>query len=236
MAMAGGRRLESSLWNDSLTSVPGSAARSLAGEIEPDRAGLTHFATPKEVIKIGHLAKPLRYLGLHFCVPGSRRADLFRHEVMNEMKIVDFIREELILPDLRSRRKVDVIRELASRLAAVEGVDAVAVERVLLEREKLGSTALAEGIAIPHAKLDSVEDLIGCVGRSRRGVDFGSEDGAPTHLFFVLIAPQGSTGDHLKALARISRLFKDPGFRDRVMSAESASEVFDIINRHDSGS
>lgn len=150
------------------------------------------------------------------------------------MKIVDFIRKDLVLPDLRSRKKKDVIRELSAHLADAENVDAREVEGALLEREKLGTTALAEGIAIPHAKLDSLDRLIGCVGRSKKGVDFGSEGGEPTHLFFTLIAPQKSTGDHLKALARISRLFKDPSFRTRVMAAGTADEIYNLIEQEDS--
>lgn len=152
------------------------------------------------------------------------------------MKIVDFIREDLVLPDLRSRRKSDVIRELSIHLADAEGVDAKRVEKVLQDREKLGSTAIAEGIAIPHAKLDTVDHLIGSVGRSRKGIDFGSEDGSKTHLFFVLIAPVSSTGDHLKALARISRLFRNDSIRKRIMAADSAAEIYSIIESEDSGS
>jgi PTS system nitrogen regulatory IIA component len=152
------------------------------------------------------------------------------------MKLVEFIREDLVLPDLRSRRKSEVIRELAAHLADAEGVDAGNVEKVLLDRENLGSTALAEGIAIPHAKLDSIGHLAGCIGRSRKGIDFGSDDGSKTHLFFVLIAPQSSTGDHLKALARISRLFRDTSVRERLMAAETAAEIYAIIKSEDNGS
>lgn len=152
------------------------------------------------------------------------------------MKIVDFVREDLIVPDISARRKNEVIRELASRLADAEQVGAEEVYSVLLEREQLGSTALAEGIAIPHAKLDSIDHLVGCVGRSLKGVDFKSEDGSRTHLLFVLIAPKSSTGEHLKALARISRLFKNSSARARLMSAETASEMYAVIAEEDAAS
>lgn len=150
------------------------------------------------------------------------------------MKIADFIREELILPEIRSTKKADVIRELASHLAAHEtdvGTDELI--RVLNERERLGSTAIGEAIAIPHGKLDAVHRLVGCFGRSRKGIDFASEDGQPTHFFFVLVAPSNSTGEHLKALARISRLFKNPDVRGRLMAAATAHELYGVIEQED---
>ncbi len=150
------------------------------------------------------------------------------------MRIIDFVREELVIPELRAQEKGDLIRELADHLAGhVPGVDREALAKVLIERERLASTAIGEGVAIPHGKLDSVGKLIGCVGRAPGGVDFDSMDGRPTHLFFVLVAPENSTGVHLKALARISRLFKDPDFRHRLMQAETAHEMFAAITSED---
>ncbi|MBI4511999.1 MAG: PTS sugar transporter subunit IIA [Deltaproteobacteria bacterium] len=150
------------------------------------------------------------------------------------MKIIDFIREDLIVPDLRASDKLDVLEELASRLAERhEGVVKEELVKVLIERERLASTAIGEGIAIPHGKLDAVGRLVACVGRAREGVDFDSMDGRPTHLFFVLVAPENSTGVHLKALARISRLFKDGEFRSRLLTANSAHEIYEIIADED---
>lgn len=150
------------------------------------------------------------------------------------MKIVDFIREDLILPELSATAKPDVLVELASHLASHHnGVSRDELLRVLVEREKLASTAIGEGVAIPHGKLDAVGKLVACVGRAREGVEFDSMDGRPTHLFFVLVAPENSTGVHLKALARISRLFKDPEFRTRLMAAEGAKEMFEVIADED---
>jgi PTS system nitrogen regulatory IIA component len=150
------------------------------------------------------------------------------------MKIVDFIREDLILPDLKSKSKLDLLAELADHLALhSEGVSRDALLKVLVDRERLASTAIGEGVAIPHGKLDAVGKLVACVGRAREGVDFDSMDGRPTHLFFVLIAPENSTGVHLKALARISRLFKDPEFRGRLLAANTAKEMFDVIADED---
>ena len=150
------------------------------------------------------------------------------------MKIVDFVRPELIVADLAAHDKAEVIRELAAHLAAhVSGVDREGLARVLLERERLASTAIGEGVAIPHGKLDAVGKLVACVGRATAGVDFDSMDGRPTHLFFVLVAPENSTGVHLKALARISRLFKDPEFRTRLMQSKDAAEMFRVISDED---
>jgi nitrogen PTS system EIIA component len=150
------------------------------------------------------------------------------------MKIVDFIREDLILPQLDSTQKLEVLDELARHLAERhDGVTKDDLVKVLVERERLASTAIGEGIAIPHGKLDSVGKLVACVGRAREGIDFDSMDGRPTHLFFVLVAPENSTGVHLKALARISRLFKDTDFRTRLMAAPDASDMFKIIAEED---
>ena len=150
------------------------------------------------------------------------------------MKIVDYIREEMVLPTLVAKQKLDVLAELAGHLAAhTPGVAKDDILRVLVERERLASTAIGEGVAIPHGKLDAVGQLIACVGRSPEGVDFDSLDGQPTHLFFVLVAPEHSTGVHLKALARISRLFKDPEFRTRLLAAQGAHEMYAAIAEED---
>jgi PTS system nitrogen regulatory IIA component len=153
------------------------------------------------------------------------------------MKIVDFVGPELIVPQLQAHEKSAVIRELADHLAAhVTGpqkIDREVLAKVLLERERLASTAIGEGVAIPHGKLDAVGKLVACVGRAPDGVDFDTMDGRPTHLFFVLVAPENSTGVHLKALARISRLFKDPEFRTRLMQAKDAQEIFRVIADED---
>jgi len=153
------------------------------------------------------------------------------------MKIVDFVGPELIVPQLAAREKSAVIRELADHLAAhVSGpqkIDREVLAKVLLERERLASTAIGEGVAIPHGKLDAVGKLVACIGRAPAGVDFESMDGRPTHLFFVLVAPENSTCVHLKALARISRLFKDPEFRTRLIQAKDAAEMYRVIAEED---
>ena len=150
------------------------------------------------------------------------------------MHIVDLIRREMILPSLRSTDKTGIIKELAAHLAANHAsIERKSLTRVLIEREGLASTAIGEGVAIPHGKLGTVDEIVACLGRVRRGVDFDSMDGQPTYLFFVLVAPETSTGAHLKALARISRVFKDAEFRRRLLSADDADAMYAVIAEED---
>lgn len=146
------------------------------------------------------------------------------------MKITDFIQEDLIIAELQSSSAADVIAELAAFMAERhKGVDPQALARALMQREEGGSTAIGEGVAIPHAKLDSSGKLIACLGRSRRGVDFGSPDGKRTMVFFALVVPEKSAGVHLKALARISRLAMDPGFRAALLDAETTGAMHKVL-------
>jgi nitrogen PTS system EIIA component len=150
------------------------------------------------------------------------------------MKILDILGEDAIAADLAGETKPDVIRELASVLSA--RYPAISVDRlveVLLEREKLGSTAIGEGIAIPHGKLPKLSGVVAAFGRSRAGVDFQSLDGGPTHLFFLLVAPEDASGAHLKALARVSRLLRDKDFRDRLLTVETRGDLYRAIKEED---
>lgn len=150
------------------------------------------------------------------------------------MKIVDLIRREMLIPSLKSTDKTGIIKELAAHLAANHpGIDRENLTKVLIEREGLASTAIGEGVAIPHGKLAAVDEIVACLGRIRRGVDFDSMDGQPTYLFFVLVAPENSTGAHLKALARISRVFKDAEFRRRLLNAEDVDQMYEVIAEED---
>jgi PTS system nitrogen regulatory IIA component len=149
------------------------------------------------------------------------------------MKITDILSPEMVLPELKGMSKPEVLRELAGYLAGKYGLDAETLAAVLAERERLGSTAIGDGIAIPHGKIAGVDRIIGVFGRHRRGVDFDSLDGRPTHLFFLLVAPEDSASLHLKALARVSRLMKDPAFRERLLNAPDAAEIFRLIKEED---
>ena len=147
------------------------------------------------------------------------------------MKILDVLDKRLILPEIASRTKEGALREMVHSLAKVEKqVHEDRVMEILLERESLGSTGIGEGVAIPHGKSKEVDKILASFGRSLPGVDFQSPDGKLTHLFFLLIAPENSAGMHLKALAQISRLMKDPAFRKRLMNARSAEEIHTIFS------
>lgn len=150
------------------------------------------------------------------------------------MRIAEFLREDLVFPDLAATDKAGVLGELSAGLArAFPGLTAAKLTETLQEREKLGSTGIGEGVAIPHGKLPGIPGLIAAFARSRKGVDFASIDGKPTQLFFVLFAPENSAGLHLKALARISRLFKQPQFRQQILSADGAQSIFRAISDED---
>ncbi len=150
------------------------------------------------------------------------------------MKITDFLTIDTIIPALQHNEKNDVLEELAKLLCASRAhLDKKKVLDVLLERERISTTAIGEGVAIPHGKLPGVDRVLGAFARSPEGVDFASLDGAPTYLFFALIAPENAAADHLKALARISRLLKDEGFRLRLLAGQSAEELFSIIAEED---
>src|SRR5260221_13195174 len=125
------------------------------------------------------------------------------------MRIAEFLREDLVFPNLAATDKAGVLGELSAGLArAFPGLTAARLTETLLEREKLGSTGIGEGVAIPHGKLPGIPGLVAAFARSRRGVDFASIDGKPTYLFFVLFAPENSAGLYLKGLGRTSRLSK----------------------------
>ena len=150
------------------------------------------------------------------------------------MKVIDFLQPRRIVAHLNARTKVGVLSELSSHLAEQEpGVDAESLRKVLEERELLASTAIGDGIAIPHGKLDAVGRLVGTLGRARAGIEFESIDGKPTHLVFMLVAPASSTGVHLKALARLSRLFRDADFRQRLLAAPDPAAMYQVIADED---
>ena len=147
------------------------------------------------------------------------------------MKVVEFLRQEAVIADLRSSRKADVIQELAAAVASADGASPDEVARVLLAREKLGSTGIGDGVAIPHGTLPSLKRLTAAFGRSRQGVAFDAIDGRPTHLFFVLLTPESAVG--LQALARVSRLMRDADFREKLMSAGSAADIYAVLKDGD---
>jgi len=152
------------------------------------------------------------------------------------MKIMDFLSKRAIIPDIKSAKKEDVIKELVDALINAGDIEKRNRNKLidaLTAREALGSTAIGQGVAIPHAKSDSVDKLVAAFGISKRGVDFDSLDGEPAYIFFLLVAPQDSAGPHLKALARISRLLKDKYFRDNLRACVEDKSIVKIISQED---
>lgn len=150
------------------------------------------------------------------------------------MKILDFLDVDGVISDLKGTDKKAVLREMADWMASQKRpMDAQNLLAILLEREKISSTAIGEGVAIPHGKMPGLQQVYGVFARSLKGVNFDSIDGGPTYLFFLLIAPEDSAADHLKALARISRLLKDTSFRARLLQVKTREEIFDAIKEED---
>jgi len=150
------------------------------------------------------------------------------------MKIMDILVRDAVILDLGVRSKHEVLAEMAAALAKVEPqIEADRLLDVLEEREALQSTGIGEGVAIPHGKLAGLDRLVASFARSVEGVDFDSIDDQPTHHFFLLVVPDHSGGQYLKALARISRFFRDPSFRHQLSEAETLEDVVRIIEEED---
>jgi PTS system nitrogen regulatory IIA component len=150
------------------------------------------------------------------------------------MKIIELLARESILPAMQATNKKGALEELAKTLVpGPDGLELPKVMEVLLDRERLGSTGIGDNIAIPHGKLPQLTQLVLSFGRSLKGVDFDSMDGKPSHLFFMLLAPTNSAGLHLKALAKISRMLMSQAFRDNLMKAKGAQEIFRLVAERD---
>ncbi len=150
------------------------------------------------------------------------------------MKIMEILARDAVILDLGVRTKREVLAEMAAALAKVEPqIEADRLLEVLLEREALQSTGIGEGVAIPHGKLTGLDRLVATFARSREGIDFESIDGQPTQHFFLLVVPERSGGQYLKALARISRFFRDAAFRQKLIEGETLDDLIRAIEDED---
>jgi len=151
------------------------------------------------------------------------------------MTISDILQKDHIIPDLKAGDKEGALREVSLYLEH-KGIipDHSKLLQALLEREKLGSTGIGDNMAIPHAKLEGIEQITTVFARSLSGVEFQSLDRKPVHFVFLLLAPPVSTGMHLKALAKIARLFKNPSLRENILGAEEASTIHTLLLEEDS--
>lgn len=152
------------------------------------------------------------------------------------MKIGEFLSKKAITTDIKATKKEEALRELVDLLVVSEELDKKCRNKLveqLMNREAMGSTAIGQGVGIPHTKSECVNKLIAAFGLSQKGVDFDSLDGEKVYIFFLLIAPIDSAGPHLKALARISRLLKDKYFRDSLRECKDDKSVLKIILQED---
>jgi len=149
----------------------------------------------------------------------------------SDIKLPDLLKEKYIELDLKEKEKTKLIAELVDIAAKSSQIkNGKALFRAILEREKLGSTAIGNSIAIPHVKIKGVKKPLLILGRSAEGVDFEALDGEKTYLFFMLILPQEEVGLHLKILAKISHLVKDKFIVERLKKVKAKHEVFEIIS------
>ena len=150
------------------------------------------------------------------------------------MKLSEILNPDNIIPDLRAKDKEGVLEELVDVIVSHDSsLDKDSLVKVLLEREKLGSTGIGDGIAIPHGKFRGLKHPVISFGRSLEGLDFDSMDGQPAFLFFLLVAPENSASIHLKALAKISKILKNSSFRNVLMQASSSKELYQTIIQND---
>ncbi|MDR2676939.1 MAG: PTS sugar transporter subunit IIA [Endomicrobium sp.] len=151
------------------------------------------------------------------------------------MQIMDFLDQSSILVDLKSTDKKSAIAELVGVLKDTKKIKKIdEIINVILEREKLGSTGIGQSVAIPHGKTDIVDEQVGVLGISRKGIEFNSLDGELVHIIFLLVGPTKMAGQHLKALSKISRLFKDKFLRRTIRNATTAEEIIKIIQQEES--
>jgi PTS system nitrogen regulatory IIA component len=151
------------------------------------------------------------------------------------MKITDILKQESIIENLVSTDKASTLEELSIFLKSKGLVsNKENLLNALMEREKLGSTGIGENVAIPHAKISEINQIITIFGRSKEGIEFDSLDKKPVHFIYLVLAPANSSGQHLKVLARISRLLKNKSLREGIMSATDTNQIYSIIADEDS--
>ena len=152
------------------------------------------------------------------------------------MKISDFLCAKAVSVDLEATNKKELIEEMVGLLVKANAIEKKLKTKIieaLMAREALGSTAIGQGIAIPHGKCENVTKLTAALGISKKGINFDSLDGEPVYIFFLLIAPVDSAGPHLKALARVSRLLKDKYFRESLRTSKDKKEILELVSRED---
>lgn len=145
------------------------------------------------------------------------------------MPLTDLVAPNAVIPALKVNSKKQAIQELAAKAAKLTGLPERTIFETLLQREKLGSTAVGNGIAIPHGKLSKLDNLFGLFARLERPIDFDALDGQPVDLIFLLLAPEAAGADHLKALARVARLLRDADVARKLRESRDAEAIYAVL-------
>lgn len=145
------------------------------------------------------------------------------------MPLLDFLDPQAVLPALRATGKKQALQELSAHAARLSGLDEGVIFEALLQRERLGSTGIGEGIAIPHGKLAGLTRIFGLAARLEKPIDFEALDGQPVDILFLLLAPEGAGADHLKALARVARVLREPGVVERVRATRDREALYSVL-------
>jgi PTS system nitrogen regulatory IIA component len=145
------------------------------------------------------------------------------------MEIAELLTPQGVIANLRASSKKQALHDLAKRASDISGIDERAIFDVLVERERLGTTGVGNGIAIPHGKLPNIDRLFALFARLERPVDFDSIDEQPVDLIFLLLAPESAGADHLKALARVSRLLRDKGMCDKLRGTDNTDALYALL-------
>lgn len=147
------------------------------------------------------------------------------------MPALEFLTPDAVLPALRAQGKKQALQELSAGAARLTGLESRDIFEALLQRERLGSTGIGDGVAIPHGKLPKLDHVFGMVARLDRPIDFDALDGQPIDLMFLLLAPLGAGADHLKALARVARALREPGVREALRAARDADALYAVLTQ-----
>ncbi len=151
-----------------------------------------------------------------------------------ELKISDYLKLEAIIMEIKAKEKIAAINELVEHMVAKKLVsDGKAFIKALAKRENLESTGIGDGIAIPHARTDAVQDLILAFARSPKGIDFSSIDGKPSHIIFLIASPEGKKSEYIMALAKLSRLLRKHPVRELLRDAKDPTEIMEIIKKNE---
>ena len=147
------------------------------------------------------------------------------------MPVTDLLTPNAVVPALKVNSKKQALHDLAAKAAELTGQNERILLEVLMQRERLGSTGIGHGIAIPHGKLAKLERLFGLFARLPRPIDFEALDNQPVDLIFLLLAPEGAGADHLKALAQVARLLRDPGTARKLRDSQSAEALYAVLTQ-----